>query len=174
MPNRPESFSARTRWFLLIILGALLLVSCGSSKRGAVPSSMDDLSNLIESRQFEIEHDWAVPQRGRNINLTGIANYIRVEGDSVQLFLPYFGVRHFGGGYGDGGGIEYEGLLQELEIKQEERRMLMTFDAGESSEGYQFHITLYPNGNVNTTVISTQRDNISYRGTVRERVVQEQ
>lgn len=174
MTRISESFSRHFTGTFLLVLASLLIVSCGSSKRGAIPSSMDELSSLIESRQYEIQHDWAVPQRGSNINLTGNANYIRVEGDSVQLFLPYFGVRHFGGGYGSDGGIEYEGLLREPEIVQEDRRILMSFDAEESSEGYRFHITLYPNGNVNTTVISTQRDNISYRGTIRERVPENQ
>lgn len=174
MKNRALVLSPFTGAFFIFILGSLLLISCGSSKRGATPSSMEELNSLIDSRQFEIEHEWAVPQRGRNINLIGNANYIRVEGDSVELFLPYFGVRHFGGGYGSEGGIEYEGLLQELEIQKEDRRLLMTFGGGKSSENYQFHITFYPNGTVNTTVVSTQRDNISYRGAVRERTRQEE
>lgn len=154
---------------IILFIGALLIsLSCGSTQRGAVPKDYDQLESLLDSRQFEIQHDWAIPMRGGNINLTGNSNYIRFQGDSVRIFLPYFGVRQFGGGYGSDGGVQYEGLANELQINKEEKRITMEFTGQKSSEDYTFFLTLYPNGSVNTTVNSSQRDNISYRGTMRE------
>lgn len=153
---------------IVAMLSLFVLSSCGSSKLGAVPKDYQQLEALLDSGQFEIQNDWAIPQRGGNINLSGNSNYIRFQGDSVELFLPYFGVRHFGGGYGNNGGIEYEGLVEDIQINREEKRITMEFSAANSSEDYKFYLTLYPNGNSNTTVNSSQRDNISYRGTIRE------
>lgn len=152
----------------MIILALLMLTSCSSRKLGAVPKDYQQLEALLESREFEIQNDWAIPQRGGNINLSGNSNYIRFQGDSVRLFLPYFGVRHFGGGYGSDGGVDYEGLVGDIQIDKEEKRITVEFSAEKSSEDYKFYLTLYPNGNTNTTVNSSQRDNISYRGTIRE------
>lgn len=160
-----------TIWLIAFVLGGMLFLnSCGSNK---APSSKSrhqytQTKQLLESKTFEIENDWAYPLAAGNINLIGNSNYIRFKNDSVKLFLPYFGTRYFGG-YGSEGGIKYEGIPEELELtEQENNRFKLSFKGKQDNENLFFQIDIFSNGNTYTTVNSSQRSTISYRGKMRE------
>lgn len=167
-----ESLRARI-WFCYFILAGLLFVmACGTQygMRGENPDDFDDLKKLISSGDYEIENQWAIPQNGTMIDLVGNSNFIRFRGDSVSLFLPYFGVRHSGGDYGGRDiGIRYEGPIHEIEISEDltREKVFVQFEGIQGSEIHDFRITLFSNGKSNTDVNSSERNSISYRGTVR-------
>lgn len=148
----------------------LLLFSCGSGRtNGEAAREMEEIKELVSDRRFEIEHRWADPLRGGGrINLIGNPNFIRFKGDSVDIFLPYFGVRQMGGGYNREGGIRYEGLARDLKIVEPrgERKLQLTFNGSRDSETLSFMITIFPNNRVHTNVNSSQRDAISYEGEI--------
>jgi len=149
----------------------LMTMACGSANNTGSSNDLqnfEQLKELVNSREFEIENDWAVPLRSPTINLIGNSNFIRFKGDSVALFLPYFGVRHSGGGYGTSGGIEYEGTAKELYIAEDmaKNNILVKFQGRQGSEHLQFIITLFSKGNTSTSVNSSERDPISYWGNV--------
>ena len=132
-----------------LALGLLFMtMSCGSTKNTGNAKDLghfEQLRELVNSRQFEIENDWAVPLRLTTINLIGNTNFIRFKGDSVEVFLPYFGVRHSSGGYDTSGGIEYEGPAIDLEITEDvaNNNILIKFEDRQGSEQLQFIITLF-------------------------------
>ncbi|WBL27354.1 DUF4251 domain-containing protein [Zunongwangia sp. HGR-M22] len=162
---------------IIVLLGIL---SCGSSASTVDEvKNYEDLKLFAQKKEFEIENRWANPMRANTvsfinhpnfnsgtINLNGNANFIRFKGDSIDVFLPYFGVRQISGGYNDRGAIKFEGIPEDLEITENEDKKYVRFEftANDDSEHYQFYITLYSNGNTNTSVNSSQRDNISYTG----------
>lgn len=152
--------------FLFMILLSLL-ISCGGSKNVMEQENFEKLKNLVHNQRFEIENQWLNPLRGGMINLIGNPNYLRFSKDSVDIFLPYFGERHAGGGYGNRqGGIVYKGEPQDLTIIEGEKKknILVRFSGQQGSENLRFLIELYPDGGANTSVTSSQRDAISYRG----------
>lgn len=153
---------------LLFIAGLFLLAGCGGAKSGGDPEDLNELRELVENRNFEIENEWALPMGGGSINLIGNPNHIRVKGDSVDIFLPYFGVRHTGGGYGREGGIKYEGAVEDFSITEnpQQENILVTFEVQKDTETFNFSIRLYPGGNAQTSVNSSQRNVIGYRGHV--------
>ncbi|MDN3594054.1 DUF4251 domain-containing protein [Zunongwangia endophytica] len=156
------------------------ILSCGSSSSAVEGvNNFEDLKSFAQNREFEIENRWANPMRANTvsfinhpnfnsgtINLIGNANFIRFKGDSINVFLPYFGVRQMSGGYNDRGAIKFEGVPEDFEIIENEDKKYVRYEftANDDSEQYQFYVTLYPNGNTNTSVNSSQRDNISYTG----------
>ena len=164
----------------VVILGILILVSCGATDYTVKDiTSFEDLKSFAQKKEFEIENRWANPMRANtvtfinnpnfnsgNVNLIGNTNYIKFKGDSVDIYLPYFGVRQMGGGYNDRSGIKFEGIPQDLEITENENKKYVRYEftANDETENYQFFITLYANGNASTSVNSSQRDNISYTG----------
>lgn len=161
---------------LLYIVGFILVlinISCGSTQSGNSVVNQK-LKDLINKREFEIENDWAAPMRGPQINLIGNSNYIRFKNDSVEVYLPYFGVRHSGGGYGSENGIKFEGIAKELNYTTDNKNNpVITFKASQTSENLDFRITLYQNMKTDTRVNSSQRDPISYRGDIHESPYQE-
>mgnify|MGYP002795035044 CR=1 FL=1 len=150
----------------------LLILSCGGMKQSGSEENLKDfqkLSELVNSREFEIENEWLMPLGGSMINLIGNPNYIRFKADSVDVFLPYFGVRQSGGGYGGNGGITYTGPVKDLEISEgaANKNIQLNFSGKHNSENLEFFITLYQGGSVTTLVSSSQRQSISYRGNVK-------
>lgn len=157
--------------FSLMIL--FLMTSCGTGKSSGVVQVKDynELRELINNQGIEIEQQWAYPLSGDMVNLIGNPNFIRFKNDSVDLFLPYFGVRHSGGNYGGrDGGIKYEGIAEELKITEAEKdsKITIEFEAEEGTENYDFRITLFSNGNTSTSVTSSERNAITYKGIVKK------
>jgi len=159
--------------YILLIFGLLSLSlssSCKSAK--GETSDLSELQTLIESRSFDIENDWALPLRGAQINLVTNDNHLRFRKDSIDIFLPYFGVRQFSGGYNAEAGIRYEGLLNALEIDSSYGdRVKLRFETSTGTEQIRYIITMYPNGKSNLQLLMNQRDNISYRGFYTDKVV---
>ncbi|WP_417887996.1 DUF4251 domain-containing protein [Zunongwangia sp.] len=147
---------------------SLSLISCGSQRTIADISSFDDLKAFAANSEFEIQNQWANPMRSGAISLVTNTNYIRMNKDSVSIYLPYFGVRQMGGGYGSTGGIEYDGIAKDLEIleKPNKEKIEIHFSVKNNTENLLFLITLYKNGSAQTFVTSSERDNISYSGKV--------
>lgn len=158
----------RAKFGILALCLIFLSIACGSTKGSGDSAEYNELAQLVNSREFQIENDWAMPLRGSMINLIGNPNLIRFKGDSVEVYLPYFGVRQSGGGYGTEGGIKFEGLVENFNIKEEKdkNRLIVKFDGNQDSEDLDFTVTFYSNGDTNTSVNSSQRDGISYRGKV--------
>lgn len=152
---------------VLLLFIISLLISCGSSRNVGEQENFERLKSMVHNQGFEIENAWANPLRGNMINLIGNPNYIRFSKDSVDIFLPYFGERQSGGGYGDRqGGIIYQGVPKRLSINEDEKEknIMIRFNGQHGTEDLSFFIILYPDGNANTSVNSSQRDAISYRG----------
>ncbi len=155
--------------FSLMIL-VILFTACGGSKNVNNSKDFEQLRNTVHNEGFEIENQWLNPLGGSMINLIGNPNFIRFTKDSVNIFLPYFGERRSGGGYGNrSGGILYEGEPKELTITEDEneKNIMVRFSGQQRSENLRFLIILYPDGGANTSVTTSQRDAISYRGTFR-------
>ncbi len=163
-------FSRVTGFFLQMFTGGIMIVilACGSTKSTGSVKNFEELRNLVNSGEFEIESEWVNPLGGNPIYVTPGSNFIRFKDEKVEIFLPYFGVRHAGGGYGGDGGINYEGPAKELRINEEigENRMKLYFRGKHEGEDLQFYITLYSNGNANISVNSSQRSSISYQGDI--------
>ncbi len=164
--------TSKMRLFLAVIL-MVFLYSCGPGKQNSRSeiSSFPELKELVQSKQFEIEHNWAQPLSGNQINLIGNPNYIRFMRDSIQVYLPYFGVRHRGGNYGGrDGAIEFEGVPKNFKVTEDENKKNITieFEAQEDQENFNFRIILFPNGRASTSVHTSDRSTISYRGMVND------
>lgn len=153
-----------TRIFSLGLL--VILLACGSTRTGTV-KNFEELSNLVNSREFVIESEWINPLGGSRIYVSPGSNYLRFRSEEVEIFLPYFGVRHSGGGYGRNGGINYEGPPRELRITEDiDRKIELYFRGKDEGEDLRFYVTLYPNGKANISVNSSQRNSISYQGDI--------
>lgn len=153
-----------------MILG-IFIISCGSNPNVVKSSEdLDKLYNNINENGFQIDNEWVIPVGGNMISLVGNSNYIRFENDSVDIFLPFFGERYSGGTYGtSGGGIEYKGPARNLEIEDNrDNKVIVKFNGKRGSELLDFYVTIYPNGTASTSVNSSERSSISYRGNIKE------
>lgn len=174
----------------LIGLGLFaVLWSCGSSQKAGDSSVKSQvLEQLVEKKSFQIVSEWAQPMNtnamnsiaasglllpgnsGSNISLIANPNYLKVMGDSVAAYLPYFGERQISGGYGAGSAIEFKGLPDKMEVSQNSKKATYTigFTIREKSEVYQVTLTLFNSLAGHITINSSQRNFIRYIGKVSE------
>ncbi len=180
-----QGIASLNRIFVVSVLAGLML-SCGSSSK-ITDSKGKQLDDLVSSKHFEIISDMAFPLATASLNsisnaglfppgssagqisLIGNSNYLRILGDSVAVYLPYYGERQMGGGYDtDGAGIEFEGIPTEMEITQDKvkQRYDIRFKMKDDSENFNCNITLFPNLTSMISVSSSQRFPIRYSGQV--------
>lgn len=174
-------------YFASVIFVLLILGSCGTGKN-TVPDAgkVAALDSLVRQKNFRVENQWAYPMvtnammqvgallgpmnNAQRINLMGNPNYLEIKGDSVKAELPYFGERQMGGGYNpDGQGIKLDGKISDWDLSYIEKKNLyrVKFRAGQNSESLNIILELYPNNRTMLMINSTQRNPISYEGTVK-------
>ncbi len=168
----------------------LLFTACKSSDSVNQSSAAEALQTrqLIEAGDFEITMNWANPMATNELNqlgnsgllgvgnsagrisLIGTTSYMRFKGDSLQVYLPYYGTRQSGARLGNNSGaIEFEGVPREFqkEYNESKRRTDIRFEMKEDSENYNVFISVYANRNAVVSVNSSQRNSITYDGNVK-------
>ncbi|MAO08522.1 MAG: hypothetical protein CL596_07420 [Alteromonas sp.] len=171
----------------LFILSLWLLGSCQSIKH-VDPQQAAATKALVAEGPFEMVFSRAHPlttkemtqlsatnllpveSRSGMINMVGMANYVRKYGDSLSVFLPYYGTRQMSGRYNDSNGaIAFEGIPKTYDVMyddaQQETNVKISFKDLEG-EQYQVWATVQANGQVHARVNSSQRTSISYTGEV--------
>ena len=82
---------------------------------------------LIESENYKIDVNTAMPMRGRSIPLTSSYS-LTIRNDSVISYLPYYG-RAYSIPYGGGDGLNFKAILQKYKWKWIKRNTVIKFVA---------------------------------------------
>lgn len=175
---------------LKIRIGLLLLTvwACGSSSKMIEPTAESGkLDEMIDQKSFEIVSEWAMPMMTNSINsignaglfppgsagsritLIGNPNYLRVFGDSVSAYLPYYGERQMGGGYNSTTtAIKFKGIPKDFEITKDgkDNSYDVSFEINDKMENYNVNLKLFRNLTGSISVNSSQRFQIRYSGDV--------
>ncbi|NAS13671.1 DUF4251 domain-containing protein [Poritiphilus flavus] len=173
----------------IVVVAALIgcFIGCGSGKSTTF-EDIDNLENMVYSKAFTIEAEWAIPMTTgslttiagsgllpigstiNRINIQGQYNHLTVKGDSVSAYLPYYGERQMGGGYNSAQGVQFNGLAKDYSVVKNEKKNSQTvsFQVNNKTETYQVTATLYPNRVGQILVNSSQRFAIRYEGTITE------
>lgn len=169
---------------LYLFICILSLVSCKSSK--VTDAQINALKNLVESKNYTIESDWAYPQvtnavqqvlnsgllqpgnSANAINLIGNSNFLTISGDSINSYLPYFGERQMNIGYGgQDSGIALKTIMEDYsETKGKHDSHIIRFSARNKSETFDIIVQLFPSLKSEIRVNSSSRFPISYIGQV--------
>lgn len=173
-------------FYVLILTAVFVLFSCKSSKSTVTESEIIALTQLVENKQFSIESTWANPQvtnamqqvlnsgilqpgsNASSINLIGNSNYLKISGDSIYSYLPYFGERQMHVNYGGtDSAIQFKGLMNNYKVsKRKDAGYNISFNAKSNAESFNVYITLWPNLKSAMSLNSSSRFSISYTGNV--------
>ncbi len=178
----------KIRYVGAFLCGMLVFMGCrGTSSLNQDPSRITFLKNMVEETHFEIKSTRAFPQMtqgfasianagllipgstANSIDLIGNPNYVKILGDSVSVYLPYFGERQMGGGYSNNDvGIKYDGKPETYSASYDEKqnRYLIKMEFRQRTETFQCYITLFPSLRTDININSTHRFSIRYAGTV--------
>ena len=174
-----------TPYFVFMIL----LLGCGASSKTAQVSEADKLAlqDLVENGRLEFTAEWARPlltnsmtsiansgllapgNTAGRINLMGTAAYLRVVGDSVSAYLPYYGERNMVTGYGNtNNAIQFNGSANDLELVEDPKThgYSLNFSVDNDTESYTVFAKIFPGMGGTININSTHRQTITYTGEV--------
>lgn len=121
----------------------------------------------IESRHYIINVDRALPMQGRSVNLTSSYS-LEIRNDSVISYLPYFG-RAYTVPYGGGNGMIFREPLTDYTISFDKKNAARIKFRTKTTEGTaDFNLQIFPNGSSSIQVTPSNRQSISYQGTLSE------
>ena len=139
----------------------LVLITAGLQ---AQELDKDQVKNLIENKNFVFKAQSASPMGGTNRPLTSEYD-LRLLGDSVVTYLPYFGRAYTAPIPGESGGIRFTST--EFDYKAKQRRKggwEITIVPKDVNDVRQIMISVSENGWANLQVTSNTRQPISFNG----------
>lgn len=128
--------------------------------------------DIVDSKQFVFEAESLTSSSGFHRNLTSYYE-LRVEGDSASASLPFFG-RAYSGAYAGDGGISFDNVMEEYSVELKEKKKeknnvtYIKFSVRGENDNFNCTLSTTSSGTASLTINSTNRQTISYMGTVRE------
>lgn len=152
---------------IIVIIAALTLASCSTADNVARDERRREKAGMvaesIESGRYRVGIRTAYPIRGAAVQVTGDYG-LEVSGDSVTVYLPYFG-RGYTLPYGGGKGLNFKALTTEYDVRKMKRgRTRVEFSTRNDEDTYRFTVDVFDNGQVSIDVQPQQRSRISYSG----------
>ena len=157
----------RTKKQIFMLLLALLVgiptLSAQQSKKEKKEQKKEAVMKLIESENYKIDVNTAMPMRGRSIPLTSSYS-LTIRNDSVISYLPYYG-RAYSIPYGGGDGLNFKTILKEYNVEMDKKgNAVIKFVARNPEDRYEFRAKVFPNGSASIDVNMQNRQSISFPG----------
>lgn len=154
--------------FLLLPFVALLMVACATSQtpsEKAVKQAYmaQKVNEALDARRYTIDVNYVYPQRMSSRHLS-YGYSLRISGDSIYSYLPFFG-RAYSIPYGGGEGLHFSAPISKYVSKREKKdmtRVEITVETHEDSYFYQLEV--YDNGQTTIDVHARERERIGFSG----------
>lgn len=153
--------------FGALVFVGILLAGCAStrSSSGKNPDGVK-IKAALESRDYTISANRAIPHSGRAVPLTSDYS-LRIKGDSIYSYLPYFG-RAYSLPYGGGEGLIFNALSTEYTLAYNKKGAAeIGFNVKTGEDNYSFNIEVFDNGSSSITVQPNNKQSISFTGELR-------
>lgn len=153
----------------LALAAALLFGSCGTSqgsteRKAEEAALQQQITDSMDARSFHVTFDYVEPIRMPSHYLT-TAYDIRLKGDSLTSFLPYFGRAYKADYNADQSPLDFSGRVESLEIWQGKKRdYKVTMRIKNKQEYFVYNLDVFPNGHSTLQVSSSDREAISFTG----------
>ncbi len=166
----------------------LLFASCKTGDSVAKAEAAKQTKALVENSDYEITLDWARPlqsaemvslgnsnllpfeSRSGRINIVGSSSHVTKKGDSVSVYLPYFGTRQMAPKFINNNdvAIQFDGIPKDYKLTYNEKKGIseVNFKIKEGSEKYNVYLAITPAKRATVRVYSSQRTMISYTGLI--------
>jgi hypothetical protein len=124
-----------------------------------------DLSQSLHDREFTFHARTAQPARGQNIQLTSYYD-LRIHGDSLVAYLPYYGRAYTAPIGNNEGGIQFTSTNFSIKTKDRRKGGWEIDILPKGQDVREMILTVSENGYSNLSVTSSSRDFISFYGDV--------
>ena len=157
---------------ILIISNPILAQSKKELKKQTEQKEYTKTKKLIEGGIYTFEATSANTQKGRRIDLTTSFNSLKINNVHAVADLPFFGISQVSSFKGDGGiKFDTENIDYKIEHNEKKHRITIKFKAKNKTEVFDLFLTIYADASATLNVSSSHRDFMSYRGDVKEVLV---
>ena len=153
---------------IALITVAIVLSACSASssaaKKEKAAADFEQTATLIESGSYQFTVRSATASGGKTIQITSLYTLSAKEG-TYEAHLPYYG-RAYSGAYGGSGGVEFEGVPEDLTITRKDNKnsISVAFTIQSETEKYNVNLEVGASGYGNLVINSQNRQTISYYG----------
>jgi hypothetical protein len=175
------------------ILVLTIILSCSGTKTYTEQDlqQYSQLKALVESKQLQIRSNFARPMAttafmqvansgilgpgnsATNIDIASNSNLLKIQGDSITGYFPFFGEQRFGSSYpsGNNQGIDFKGIPKDYKVTENDAKHSVTInfkinDQHRTNEHYNVFITVFPNKRSTIQINSTNRTSIEFSGSI--------
>lgn len=163
----------RFRYLGVLLLGVILFFlsfqsGCSSAKQTAtVPvASKEEVDQAVNAEHWVFSANQVLPQRGRSRMLTG-QYQVKYNKDTLLVYLPYFG-RAYSAPIGETSSpLDFRSTdFTSAKDQDNKGRWNISIKPKDAREVQVLNFTLYDNGSAQLNVQLTNRDPISFSGSV--------
>jgi hypothetical protein len=149
------------RYFLLLMAAVLTVYTATAQTSG-----QSSIRKQVEEKQFLFVAQTALPMRGRSVQLTSSYD-LRVCGDSVIAYLPYYGRAYSAPMSTYDGGIKFTSVKNTFTVKDRKKSgWEITIQPADANDIRELNLTIFSNGSASLRVSSNGRDPISFTGMI--------
>jgi hypothetical protein len=146
----------------ILFLVLLLCFYAAYAQNSEVP-----VRSAIESRKFVFDAQTVLPNAARARQISGEGYEVRVSGDSLVSYLPYFG-RVYSAPLNGEGGIKFTSTKFDYAVKNRKRGgWEIELQPNDITDVRKLVLTVFENGSATLRAMSNNRQPISFNGTVR-------
>jgi len=130
-----------------------------------------EIKGLIDAKDYVFQASYMYPSGGGARYLTSSYD-LTVAPDTVEAYLPYWGVAYSGAGYNssDDNGIKFRSTKFDYKTNaKKDGSYSISIKINDTRNVTQMTLQVYTNGNADLTVISMNRQQIRFNGYIKER-----
>lgn len=148
---------------------ALFLVVAAATQAAAQDSTKTGIKELLEAKQWAFEPLSMTPSRGRMRTLT--AGYtLRLNGDTLMVYLPYVGRAYNAPISSSESGYDFTTTEFTYDVKPAKKKgYAVAIKTNGKVYNSEFAITVYDDGTAYVRAMSTNREVISYNGSIKKK-----
>ena len=144
-------------------------ISCGSTKQTAEQQQQQKiLSEKIQSQHYRFIASFVVPRGEFQPRYLTSEYDLKISNDSVEAYLPYFGVAYQAPVDLVGGGIKFVSRKFDYSIIPGKKagNWIVNIRTRDQLNEVILRLNIWENGNADLDVMDTSRQSISFRGKV--------
>ena len=127
----------------------------------------EKVDSIIGERDLTFKARSASPIGWSTIQLTSDYD-LKINGDSITVYLPYYGRAYRADYMSTEGGIKLNGLVEDYQLSRKNDQYEIRFNAKSKTDLYRFHLSVSPSGYASLSVISNNRQSIRFNGVLNE------
>ncbi|KDN56171.1 DUF4251 domain-containing protein [Flavobacterium seoulense] len=126
-----------------------------------------EIEKLINAKEFQFVARNSNSPSFRMIDLSIIPNYIRFKTDFIKSEMPFFGRGFSGLGYGGSDtGLKFEGVPENFTVKKNKKEYSVKTSVKGKQDNFDITLSVSFEGSATLTIISNNRESISYFGEI--------